>query len=156
MRCEYFSSLTIIPFNNFQYRSRDSIHASPKATFSNWCINCVLMRVMERRERVSFTAFHYPHQHTADTPVCLPPRRRSQSSSLKSWHYTTFSKSITRSNMLLHAHVVERNRARGSIPFNNVQVQRLLHFQLFPRRRKNFKHPNTNPLKPLPLSIIFV
>ena len=37
---------------------------------------------------VSFTAFHYPHQHTVDTPVCLPPRRRSQPSSLKSWHYT--------------------------------------------------------------------
>ena len=29
-----------------------------------------------------------PHQHTVDTPVCLPPRRRSQPSSLKSWHYT--------------------------------------------------------------------
>ena len=39
---------------------------------------------------VSFTAFHYPHQHTVDTPVCLPPRRRSQPSSLKSWHYTNF------------------------------------------------------------------
>ena len=37
---------------------------------------------------VSFTAFHYPHQHTVDTPVCLPPRRRSQPSSFKSWHYT--------------------------------------------------------------------
>ena len=37
---------------------------------------------------VSFTASHYPHQHTVDTPVCLPPRRRSQPSSLKSWHYT--------------------------------------------------------------------
>ena len=36
----------------------------------------------------SFTAFHYPHQLTVDTPVCLPPRRRSQPSSLKSWHYT--------------------------------------------------------------------
>ena len=36
---------------------------------ANWCINCVLMRVMERRERDSFTAFHYPHQHTVDTPV---------------------------------------------------------------------------------------
>ena len=34
---------------------------------ANWCINCVLMRVMERRERD--TAFHYPHQHTVDTPV---------------------------------------------------------------------------------------
>ena len=57
---------------------------------TNWRINCVLMRVMERRERdiVSFTAFHNPHQHTVDTPVCLPPRRRSQPSSLKSWHYT--------------------------------------------------------------------
>ena len=31
---------------------------------------------------VSFTAFHYPHQHTVDAPVCLPPRRRSQPSSL--------------------------------------------------------------------------
>ena len=27
------------------------------------------------------------YQHTVDTPVCLPPRRRSQPSSLKSWHY---------------------------------------------------------------------
>ena len=45
---------------------------------------------MERRERdiVSFMAFHNPHQHTVDTPVCLPPRQRSQPSSLKSWHYT--------------------------------------------------------------------
>ena len=43
---------------------------------------------LETSAIVSFTAFHYPHQHTVDTPVCLPPRRRSQPSSLKSWHYT--------------------------------------------------------------------
>ena len=43
---------------------------------------------LEMSAIVSFTAFHYPHQHTVDTPVCLPPRRRSQPSSLKSWHYT--------------------------------------------------------------------
>ena len=39
---------------------------------------------LETSAIVSFTAFHYPHQHTVDTPVCLPPRRRSQPSSLKS------------------------------------------------------------------------
>ena len=44
---------------------------------------------LETSAIVSFTAFHYPHQHTVDTPVCLPPRRRSQPSSLKSWHYTS-------------------------------------------------------------------
>ena len=43
---------------------------------------------LETSAIVSFTAFHYPHQHAVDTPVCLPPRRRSQPSSLKSWHYT--------------------------------------------------------------------
>ena len=43
---------------------------------------------LETSAIVSFTAFHYPHQHTVDTPVCLPPRRRSQPSSLKSWRYT--------------------------------------------------------------------
>ena len=43
---------------------------------------------LETSAIVSFTAFHYPHQHTVDTPVCFPPRRRSQPSSLKSWHYT--------------------------------------------------------------------
>ena len=43
---------------------------------------------LETSAIVSFTAFHYPHQHTVDTPVCLSPRRRSQPSSLKSWHYT--------------------------------------------------------------------
>ena len=43
---------------------------------------------LETSAIVSFTAFHYPYQHTVDTPVCLPPRRRSQPSSLKSWHYT--------------------------------------------------------------------
>ena len=43
---------------------------------------------LETSAIVSFTAFHYPHQHTVDTPVCLPPRRRSQPGSLKSWHYT--------------------------------------------------------------------
>ena len=43
---------------------------------------------LETSAIVSFTTFHYPHQHTVDTPVCLPPRRRSQPSSLKSWHYT--------------------------------------------------------------------
>ena len=43
---------------------------------------------LETSAIVSFTAFHYPHQHTVDTPVCLPPRRRSQPSSFKSWHYT--------------------------------------------------------------------
>ena len=42
---------------------------------------------LETSAIVSFTAFHYPHQHTVDTPVCLPPRRRSQPSSFKSWHY---------------------------------------------------------------------
>ena len=72
--------------------SRETIsRINPANVQMNWCINCVLTRVMERRERdnsYSFTAFHYPHQHTVDTPVCLPPRRRSQPSSLKSWHYT--------------------------------------------------------------------
>ena len=43
---------------------------------------------LETSAIVSFTAFHYPRQRTVDTPVCLPPRRRSQPSSLKSWHYT--------------------------------------------------------------------
>ena len=43
---------------------------------------------LETSAIVSFTAFHYPHQHTVDTPVCLPPRRRSQPSSLKGRHYT--------------------------------------------------------------------
>ena len=64
----------------------------------NWCINCVLMRVMdamketiadvssmgpssERMTRnVSCRLFHgipYPHQHTVDTPVYLPPCRHS-------------------------------------------------------------------------------
>ena len=43
---------------------------------------------LETSAIVSFTTFNYPHQHTVDTPVCLPPRRRSQPSSLKSWHYT--------------------------------------------------------------------
>ena len=36
----------------------------------------------------SAIAWHFPHRHTIDTPVCLPPRRRSQPSSLKIWHYT--------------------------------------------------------------------
>ena len=50
---------------------------------------------LETSAIVSFTAFHYPHQHTVDTPVCLPPRRRSQPSSLKSWHYTFLINSLT-------------------------------------------------------------
>ena len=47
---------------------------------------------MANWRRANFTAFHYPHQHTVDTPVCLPPCRRSQPSSLKSWHYTGITK----------------------------------------------------------------
>ena len=50
---------------------------------------------LETSAIVSFTAFHYPHQHTVDTPVCLPQRRRSQPSSLKSWHYTMSVKGLT-------------------------------------------------------------
>ena len=29
---------------------------------------------LETSAIVSFTAFHYPHQHTVDTPVCQPPK----------------------------------------------------------------------------------
>ena len=46
---------------------------------SNRCIHCVLNEglTLETSAIVSFTAFHYPHQHTVDTPVCLLPCRRS-------------------------------------------------------------------------------
>ena len=57
---------------------------------------------------VSFTAFHYPHQHTVDTPVCLPPRRRSQPSSLKSWHYTVLHIGCSKSGYL---YPVDRSQA---------------------------------------------
>ena len=49
---------------------------------------------LETSAIVSFTAFHYPHQHTVETPVCLPPRQRSQPSSFKSWHYTVSLESV--------------------------------------------------------------
>ena len=79
---------------------------------ANWCINCVLMRVMERRERdnskdnnVSFTAFHYPHQHTVDTPVChqsiAPMRWNSLPNCIRTSELLSTFKAIVLKNPLL-------------------------------------------------------
>ena len=51
---------------------------------TDWCIDWVLMRVIDAvRETIADVNYcllhsvHNPHQHSVDTPVCLPPRRCS-------------------------------------------------------------------------------
>ena len=90
-----------------------SITEGQGAAITDWCINCTLMRVMDAvKETIADVSSVSPSivrandwnimnesfaltletsitlTNTVDTPVCLPPRQRSQLSSLKSWHCT--------------------------------------------------------------------